>query len=58
MCSIITIATRIVVHTHQDDEDLVDLGMREAGHRLVHEQKLRFCDHSAREIELAQVDLG
>jgi hypothetical protein len=48
----------IFVHTHQDGQDLVDLGMGEAGHRLVHEQKLRFCNHSAREIELAQVDLG
>ena len=39
-------------------QDLVDLGMRQAGHRLVGEQQLRLGRHGAGELELAHLDLG
>ena len=39
-------------------EDLLDLGGREAGHRLVGEQEPRRAGDGAGEFELAHLDLG
>ena len=43
---------------HQQREDVVDLGMRQAGHGFVGDQQLRLGRHGARELELAHFDLG
>ena len=42
----------------QQRQDVVDLRMREAGHRLVGDQELRLRRHGAGELELAHLDLG
>ena len=39
-------------------DDLVDLGLRQAGHRLVGDQQLRVGRHGAGQFELAHLDLG
>src|SRR5690242_16501734 len=45
------------VEAKQDGEDVVDLGARQAGHRLVRDQELRPGRHRAGELELAHLDL-
>ena len=50
--------TPLLVQAHQQREDLLDLRMREPGHRLVGDQQPRLRRHGAREFELAHLDLG
>src|SRR5437667_675759 len=47
-----------LVEAEQHRQDLLDLGRREAGHRLVGEQQPRRAGDGASELELAHLDLG
>ena len=47
-----------LVEPDQQRDDVVDLRMRQARHRLVGDQELRLGRHGAGELELAHVDLG
>ena len=58
MCSINTIVMPGLVEAEQHREDLLDLGRRQPGHRLVGKQQPRRARHRAGEFELAHLDLG
>src|SRR3984893_11855590 len=47
----------LLVEAEQDNEDLLDLGGRQAGHRLVGKQQPRRAGDGAGELELAHLDL-
>ena len=58
MCSIMMMVMPCCVEPQQQGEDVVDLGVRQPGHRLVGDQQLRLGGHGAGELELAHLDLG
>ena len=47
----------LLVEPEQHGEDLLDLGMRQPGHRLVGEQQARLGGDGAGQFELAHLDL-
>ena len=48
----------LFVEANQQRQDVLDFRMRQAGHRLVGDQKLRLGRHGAGELELAHLHLG
>src|SRR5215831_202394 len=46
-----------LVELLEQREDVLDFGVRQAGHRFVRNQKLRFRRHRSRQLELAHLDL-
>src|SRR5882757_1357398 len=46
------------VELHQQLEDILDLRMRQAGHRFVGDQQFRLGRHRTRQLQLAHLDLG
>src|ERR1700678_3844521 len=46
----------LAVEPHQQRQDFLDLGMGQAGHGFVGDQKFRFRCHGARQLKLAHLD--
>src|SRR5262245_7337543 len=46
------------VETHEQDDDVLDLGMRQASHGFIGNQKFRLCRHCAGELQLAHFHLS
>src|SRR5215813_14461743 len=46
------------IETHEQGDDVLDLGMRKASHGFIGNQKLRLCRHRARKLQLAHFHLS